>query len=133
MKLRTWRVPAAVFVITITLPSLLFLCGLSHLGIYQLTLEASPTEGPAPLSGTFTARITGGPDFSPELHCKPESWDFGEGFIQTRMGLCRRYTPGERFQRYFSQVYLYENPGTYEARFSYGPLESDPVTIRVTK
>jgi len=69
--------------------TLLLLCGSAQLGIYRLELLALPQEGPAPLTVSFAASITGGLDISWELYCQQQTWDFGDGRRVGVFGLCQ--------------------------------------------
>lgn len=110
---------------------ILLLSGCAHLGIYQLGLQAEPREGPAPLTVSFTAEIGGGLDSSPELYCHPRTWDFGEGEILGIFGYCLSWRPGMKIDRHFQRTHTYAEPGIYQASFSYGPLKSKPILVKV--
>ena len=112
---------------------LLLLSGCAQLGIYRLSLQAAPHEGPAPLTVFFTAEIAGGADTSPELHCQNQTWDFGDGRRMSVMGLCHPWRPGLNIDRQFQQTYTYEEPGVYEVTVSYGRLDSKEVKVTVVK
>jgi hypothetical protein len=107
------------------------LSGCANLGIYRLSLQAEPREGPAPLTVSFTAEIGGGLDGSPELYCRPQTWDFGEGRILTIFGYCLPWRPGMKIDRHFQRTHTYDEPGVYQASFSYGSLESEPILVKV--
>jgi hypothetical protein len=111
----------------------LLLSGCAHLGIYQLSLWAEPPEGPAPLTVSFTAEISGGLDSSPELHCREQTWDFGDGRRVGVFGLCQSWRPGVKIERHFLRTHTYDEPGTYQASFSYGPLKSKPILVKVSE
>ncbi|MDA1226957.1 MAG: hypothetical protein O3A33_03200 [Chloroflexi bacterium] len=85
--------------------ALLLLCGCAQLGIYRLELLALPQEGPAPLTVSFAASITGGLDISPELYCQQQTWDFGDGRRVGVFGLCQSLRPGRKIDRQFGQYY----------------------------
>jgi hypothetical protein len=110
---------------------ILLLSGCAHLGIYRLSLQGEPREGPAPLTVSFTAEISGGLDSSPAPYCHPQTWDFGEGENLTIFGLCQPWRLGMKIDRHFQRTHTYNEPGVYQASFSYGPLESKPVLVKV--
>ena len=110
---------------------LLLLSGCAHLGIYWLSLQAVPDEGPAPLTVSFNAEITGGPDTSPELYCQEQTWDLGDGRRVGVYGLCKAWRPGVKIDRHFQLVHTYTKPGIYEVSVSIGPLESEPMLVTV--
>ena len=111
----------------------LLLSGCANLGIYRLELEALPQQGQAPVTVAFNAEIKGGLDTMPELYCKNQTWDFGDGQRRGVIGLCRAWRPGMEIDRQFGLHYTYKDPGAYEMSVQYGPLQSEPVQVTVMK
>ncbi len=95
---------------------------------FRVEMQAQPVEGSVEIS--FTARIVGGPDSSPELHCQGERWDFGDGKGTVKAFDCPGWEPKYKTLRLFTEVHVYETPGTYTVRFTYGPLEGS-ATVQV--
>jgi hypothetical protein len=96
---------------------------LPSLDMFRLTVTAEPPKGFAPLSVQLIAEITGGPDSSPELHCKTREWTFGDGVRSVAMPDCPDWTPEMKMPRSFATEYRYDVAGIYEVSFSYGPLK----------
>jgi hypothetical protein len=110
---------------------ILLLSGCTYLVGYEVGLRAEPAIGRAPLTVDFLVVITGGLDSNPTLHCRPAQWDFGDGQVATRMGMCQRWRPGLDIQRRFEFTHTYSEPGVYQASFSYASLASRPILVRV--
>jgi PKD repeat protein len=108
----------------------LLMAGCAHLGIYRLSLRAEPLEGPAPLTVSFIGEITGGLDSSPELHCRTETWSFGDGTNIAVFGYCEAWRPGTKLDRHFQRTHTYEEPGIYEISVSYGSLKAEPILVK---
>ena len=96
----------------------------------RLDLRAEVVPGES-LTVRLVAEIVGGPDNNRELYCHGWRWSFGDGMDVAAMPGCVAWTPDWTFSRHFEQTYTYEAPDTYEVTFSYGPLESRPVTVEV--
>ena len=94
----------------------------------ELSLQAELVDG-SPLTVRLVAEIRGGPDNNPDLYCQGWEWDFGDGMVAAVMPGCLPWTADANISRRFTETYTYDSPGTYEIRFSTGPL--DPVTAVV--
>ena len=95
-----------------------------------LTLSAEQAPG-QPLTVNLMAEIVGGPDNNRDLYCKCSQWYFGNGMVIALCVACVGWTPDVKVPRRFEYTYTYEMPGTYEIRFSYGPLKSEPISVEV--
>ncbi|MFN8492841.1 MAG: hypothetical protein U0350_34880 [Caldilineaceae bacterium] len=85
-------------------------------GDFRLTLTAKPLIGKAPLSVSFSARLTGGRDNSYELYCAGASWAMGNGVDIQVSPDCVQWTPAASLSRLYTTDYTYEQPGVYLAR-----------------
>lgn len=88
---------------------------------FTLALDATPPDGPAPLTVTFRARATG----SGSPGCVGELWDFGDGdgwWVQVACGLpypldTPTPTPTTPVTTEYRVAHTYRQPGTYRATF----------------
>ncbi len=80
---------------------------------------------------TFYATIMGGSDSSRELYCKSENWQFGDGRSRGVSPLCAFTDGDQRVRRNFETTHPYEEPGIYEATFSYSGLVSNIVVVNI--
>ncbi len=88
-------------------------------------------EGNAPLAVNFTGRLVGGPDNNRDYYCVESVFEFGDGMAQSAIPGCVEWTPETEIQREYSASYVYDEPGVYQAAFSLGGSESEPLTIVV--
>jgi len=100
-------------------------------GEVYTTLSADVVEGNAPLAVNFTGRLVGGPDNNRDYYCVESAFEFGDGMAQSAIPGCVEWTPEAEIQRAYSASYVYDKPGVYQAVFSLGGSESEPLTIVV--
>ncbi|MCH7746033.1 MAG: PKD domain-containing protein [Chloroflexi bacterium] len=94
----------------------------------SVIVSAKPVEG-QPLTVSFAAEITGGADNDESLYCQGWQWDFGDGTMSAAIPSCLPWMPESTFTRQFEETHTYEEAGRYEVKFSYGPLESEPLVV----
>ena len=95
------------------------------------TLSANVVEGLAPLAVNFTGRLVGGPDNNQDYYCVEITFEFGDDMVQSAIPGCVEWTPEAEIQREYSASYVYDEPGIYQAAFSLGATQSEPLTIVV--
>ncbi len=100
-------------------------------GEVYTTLSANVVEGMAPLTVNFTGRLVGGPDNNRDYYCVESAFEFGDGMVQSAIPGCVVWTPETEIQREYSASYVYDKPGIYQAIFSLGGAQSEPLTIVV--
>jgi Ca-activated chloride channel family protein len=100
-------------------------------GEVYIALSADVVEGDAPLTVNFTGRLVGGPDNNRDYYCVEIALEFGDGVAQSSIPGCLAWTPETEIQREYSASYVYEEPGVYQAAFSLGESQSEPLTIVV--
>jgi hypothetical protein len=88
-------------------------------------------EGIAPLAVNFTGRLVGGPDNNRDYYCVESAFEFGDGMVQSAVPGCQEWAPESVIQREYSASYVYDRPGVYQATFSLGGTQSEPLTIVV--
>ncbi|UCH87461.1 MAG: VWA domain-containing protein, partial [Dehalococcoidia bacterium] len=94
-------------------------------------LSADVVEGDVPLTVNFTGRLVGGPDNNRDYYCVESAFEFGDGMAQSAIPGCVEWTPETEIQREYSASYVYDEPGVYQATFSLGGTQSEPLTIAV--
>jgi len=102
-----------------------------EVGEVYATLSADVVEGDAPLTVNFAGRLLGGPDNNRDYYCVESAFEFGDGMVQSAIPGCVEWTPGTEIQREYNASYIYEEPGVYQATFSLGGAQSEPLTIVV--
>jgi hypothetical protein len=100
-------------------------------GEVYAALSADVVEGDAPLVVNFNGLLVGGPDNNRDYYCVESTFEFGDGMVQSAIPGCLAWTPETEIQRAYSASYVYEEPGVYEATFSLGGAQSEPLTIVV--
>jgi Ca-activated chloride channel family protein len=103
----------------------------ANAGEIYTTLTVDVAEGAAPLEVNFTGELIGGSDENQDYYCVESTFDFDDGISQSSMPNCTEWQEGMTIQRRFTANYVYEAPGEYQATFSLGGTESEPVTIVV--
>jgi hypothetical protein len=99
-------------------------------GVVRVTLTSNPVDGQS-REYRFVAEITGGPDNNPDLYCVEMTWGFGDGPAATVTPSCAPWTPDVRIPRRFERSHTYEQGGSYNVTFTYGPLSAQ-LAIDVT-
>ena len=100
-------------------------------GEVYAALSADVVEGDAPLVVNLNGLLVGGPDNNRDYYCVESTFDFGDGMVQSAIPGCLAWTPATEIQRAYSASYVYEEPGVYQATFSLGGAQSEPLTIVV--
>ena len=100
-------------------------------GEVYTALSADVVEGPVPLAVNFTGRLVGGPDNNRNYYCVESAFEFGDGMAQSAIPGCVEWTPETEIQREYTASYVYDEPGVYQATFSLGGAQSEPLTIAV--
>jgi hypothetical protein len=100
-------------------------------GEVYTALRANVVEGFAPLAVNFTGRLVGGPDNNQDYYCVEIAFEFGDDIVQSAIPGCVEWTPEAEIEREYSASYVYDEPGIYQATFSLGTTQSEPLTIVV--
>jgi Ca-activated chloride channel family protein len=100
-------------------------------GEVYTVLTVDVAEGVTPLEVNFTGELVGGPDDNQDYYCVESAFDFDDGISQSSVPGCTEWQQGMTIQRRFTANYVYEEPGEYQATFSLGGTESEPVNIVV--
>ena len=93
-----------------------------------LSAEQAPDQ---PLTVDLVAEIVGGPDNNRDLYCKCLQWEFGDWVGTALCFACAAPAPDWTLWRRFETSHTYEVAGTYEIKFYYGPLKSEPFSACV--
>jgi PKD domain-containing protein len=97
--------------------------------IPQLTLQAHPRVGFAPLRVSVRAQLENVIQTDSFFGCLWQSWNFGDGAVSSQKSDCG----GAQAETSFNEEHIYRKPGTYVVQFVLGDTQvlSNPVSIRV--